>query len=125
MEAGAEGESRSGELLLSGPGVFKEYWRRTEATKESFDKKGAFKTGDIVEEDSEGWFRILGRRSVDIIKSGGYKISALEIERELIEHSKIAQAAVGEFFCGRIVATKRGPYLLKVFSSLFLSCAYG
>jgi len=84
----------SGGLLLSGPGVFTKYWRNDQATKESFTEDGFFKTGDIVERDSEDWFRILGRKSIDIIKSAGFKISALEVERELLEHENIAEVAV-------------------------------
>ena len=54
---------------------------------------GWFRTGDIaVIED--GYYRILGRSSVDIVKSGGYKISALEIEDVLLTHEDIRQAAV-------------------------------
>jgi len=83
-----------GQLALAGQGVFKRYWRRKEATMSSFDKQGFFKTGDVVEKSEDGWFRILGRSSVDIIKCSGYKISALEIERELLEHPNIAQVAV-------------------------------
>eukprot|EP01132_Coremiostelium_polycephalum_P005571 gene5571-6937_t len=83
-----------GELLVKGPQVFKEYFDNEKATRESFDKDGWFKTGDTVEKDPNGRFKILGRSSVDIIKSGGYKISALEIERELLEHPSIDECAV-------------------------------
>ncbi|WP_462137559.1 AMP-binding enzyme [Candidatus Mycalebacterium sp.] len=55
---------------------------------------GWFKTGDIATLDSEGDFQILGRESVDIIKSGGYKISALEVEREILEKDGVAACAV-------------------------------
>lgn len=69
-----------GEIQIKGKTVFKEYWQKPEATMESFTQDGWFKTGDIAVIDEIGGFRILGRNSVDIIKSGGYKISALEIE---------------------------------------------
>lgn len=83
-----------GELRVKGPQVFQEYLNKPEATKGTFDEEGWFKTGDIVEKDETGRYKILGRASVDIIKSGGYKISALDIERTLLEHSDISDIAV-------------------------------
>lgn len=81
-----------GEIQIQGPSVFKEYWGRPGATKDAF-VDGWFRTGDVaVVED--GYFRILGRNSVDIIKSGGYKISALEIEEVLRKHPKIKDCGV-------------------------------
>lgn len=93
-EADVSGASgcASGEIQVRGPGVFKEYWNRPETTLKSF-VDGWFATGDMaVVED--GYYRIMGRRSVDIIKSGGYKLSALEIEASLLDHPAIAQCAV-------------------------------
>lgn len=85
-------EGVSGEIQVRGPNVFEQYWNRPEATRESFTD-GWFKTGDMaVIED--GYYRIMGRSSVDIIKSGGYKLSALEIEASLLDHPLIAQCAV-------------------------------
>lgn len=85
-------KGQSGEIQVKGPNIFKEYWGRPEATSESF-VDGWFKTGDIaVIED--GSYRILGRNSVDIIKSGGYKISALEIEEVLRKHPDIKDCGV-------------------------------
>jgi malonyl-CoA/methylmalonyl-CoA synthetase len=75
-----------GEIQVKGDTVFNEYWHRPEATSTSFTKDGWFKTGDIAEL-VDGSYRILGRSSTDIIKSGGYKISALEIE-EIIRAEK-------------------------------------
>ena len=83
-----------GEIVVRGNNVFLEYWRRPEETSSSFTPGGWFRTGDAAERDSEGVYRILGRKSVDIIKSGGYKISALEIEEVLREHPSIADCAV-------------------------------
>lgn len=57
-----------GELRIKGPTVFKEYLNRPETTKESFDSEGWFRTGDIAIKDSEGYYRLLGRSSTDIIK---------------------------------------------------------
>ena len=81
-----------GELLIDGPNVFREYWRRSDETADSFHD-GYFKTGDVVVVEN-GRFRILGRRSVDIIKTGGYKVSALEIEEVLRTHPSIRECAV-------------------------------
>jgi malonyl-CoA/methylmalonyl-CoA synthetase len=81
-----------GELEVSGPGVFTEYWRRPEETAAAF-REGWFRTGDVaVQEDGD--YRLLGRTSVDIIKTGGFKVSALEIEEVLRDHPAIAECAV-------------------------------
>jgi malonyl-CoA/methylmalonyl-CoA synthetase len=82
-----------GEIQVRGENVFKEYWRRAEATRDAFAPGGWFRTGDVaVVED--GYYRILGRRSVDIIKTGGYKLSALEIEEVLRAHPQVRECAV-------------------------------
>lgn len=86
-----------GELWISGPSVFKEYYKRPEATTDAFvplEGRRFFRTGDTVEVSEDGSFRILGRTSVDILKSGGYKLSALEIEEAIRENSGIAEVAV-------------------------------
>ena len=82
-----------GELLVRGPGVFREYWGRPDATAAAFAEGGWFRTGDVAARD-HGAFRILGRLSVDIIKTGGEKVSALEVEAVLREHPDIADCAV-------------------------------
>jgi malonyl-CoA/methylmalonyl-CoA synthetase len=85
-------ESVPGEIHVRGPNVFLEYWNQPEATRDAF-RDGWFRTGDIaVMED--GFYRIMGRSSVDIIKSGGYKLSALEIEAALLDHPAITLCAV-------------------------------
>jgi malonyl-CoA/methylmalonyl-CoA synthetase len=87
----------NGELWISGPSVFKEYYKRPEATLDAFvEHKGRkfFKTGDTVEVSDQGAYKILGRTSVDILKSGGYKLSALEIEEAIREHGAVAEVAV-------------------------------
>ena len=90
VDAFAPGES--GEIQLRGPMVFSGYWRRPEETAAAF-ADGWFRTGDeAVLED--GYYRILGRRSVDILKSGGYKISAVEIEELLRSHPAVRDCAV-------------------------------
>jgi malonyl-CoA/methylmalonyl-CoA synthetase len=93
-EAGADvAGGLPGELLVRGPGVFREYWRRPEATAAAFAEGGWFRTGDVAACDN-GAFRILGRLSVDIIKTGGEKVSALEVEAALRDHPDIADCAV-------------------------------
>jgi len=86
------GEGAVGEIWVRGPGVFREYWDNPTATAESFEGDW-FKTGDIATIEHD-YFRIMGRSSVDIIKSGGYKLSALEIEAALLEHPLITECAV-------------------------------
>ena len=81
-----------GEIEVRGPGVFLEYWGHPDATRAAF-RDGWFRTGDTAVLDS-GYFRILGRTSLDIIKTGGYKVSALEVEEVLRTHPAIADCAV-------------------------------
>jgi len=87
-------EGEPGEVHVKGDNVFQEYWRRPDETASAFTSDGWFRTGDVAETDSEGYFKILGRKSQDIIKSGGYKISALEIEEVLRQHPNIKDASV-------------------------------
>ncbi|KAK2767712.1 hypothetical protein FQN54_003870 [Arachnomyces sp. PD_36] len=112
-EIDKDGRERVGEIQLRGPTIFKEYWRNEKATREEFvesgDGKGPwFKTGDVAvrrnvdgagQNPEQEWARgpmyfIQGRKSVDIIKSGGEKVSALEVERELLSLPQISEAAV-------------------------------
>ena len=83
-----------GEIEVFGPNVFTEYWGKPEATREAF-RDGWFRTGDTAVIDMEkGVYRILGRSNVDILKTGGHKVSALEVEEMLREHPLIAECAV-------------------------------
>lgn len=116
-ERDAEGRDRVGEIQLRGPTIFAEYWRNPEATAKEFvdskDGRGQwFKTGDVAVRrhvpppagrstlaSQKDWARgdmyfILGRRSADIIKSGGEKVSALEVEREMLGLPQVAEVAV-------------------------------
>ena len=81
-----------GEIEVYGPSVFREYWGSEEATEAAFHN-GWFRTGDIATLVN-GSYRILGRKDVDIIKTGGYKVSALEIEERLRRHPIIVDCAV-------------------------------
>ena len=85
-------EGASGEIEVRGPGVFLEYWQRPDETRAAF-RDGWFRTGDMAVVE-QGSFRLLGRTAVDIIKTGGFKVSALEIEEVLREHPCIAECAV-------------------------------
>ena len=85
-------ENVPGEIRIKGPNVFLEYWNDTKATEDSFHD-GWFCTGDIAVVEA-GYYRIMGRSSVDIIKSGGYKLSALEIEGALLNHQNISECTV-------------------------------
>jgi malonyl-CoA/methylmalonyl-CoA synthetase len=82
-----------GEIRVKGNSVFLEYWNHREATEKTF-KDGWFCSGDMATRDSDGYYVILGRTSLDIIKSGGYKLSALEIENVLLEHERVGECAV-------------------------------
>jgi malonyl-CoA/methylmalonyl-CoA synthetase len=81
-----------GEIEVRGPGVFAEYWGQPSATRDAFHD-GWFRTGDtaVIENDL---YRILGRTNIDILKTGGHKVSALEIEETLREHPAVAECAV-------------------------------
>ncbi|PNP48084.1 hypothetical protein TGAMA5MH_00741 [Trichoderma gamsii] len=114
QEIGPDGRERSGEIQLRGPTIFKEYWHNPAATEKEFtndnDGQGPwFKTGDVavrrpvptagLNASHQPWaqgplYFIQGRKSADIIKTGGEKVSALEIERELLSLPQVAEAAV-------------------------------
>lgn len=102
-----EGTDVMGELEIKGKNLFKEYWNKPEETKKSFTKDGWFKTGDMVEV-VDGNYKIVGRLSTDIIKSGGYKISSLEIESVLLLHHAVQECCVlgiaDEMYGEKIVA---------------------
>ena len=87
-----QSEGKPGEIQIKGDNVFKEYWRRQQETQKAF-LDGWFLTGDTAVVEN-GYYRILGRTSVDIIKTGGYKVSALEIEEALRTHPEINECAV-------------------------------
>jgi malonyl-CoA/methylmalonyl-CoA synthetase len=131
----ATGRERSGEIQLRGPTIFKEYWRNPEATAKEFtpdeDGHGSwFKTGDVAvrlpvpsagHNASQPWaagsmYFIQGRRSADIIKTGGEKVSALEVEREMLSLPEVAEAAV--------VAVPSGKWGHKVGAVVILDAEY-
>jgi malonyl-CoA/methylmalonyl-CoA synthetase len=83
-----------GEILVRGPNLFLGYLNRPDATAQALDADGWFHTGDLATQDPDGYVRIVGRRATDLIKSGGFKIGAGEIENALLEHVAVAEAAV-------------------------------
>ncbi|GAA3107433.1 acyl-CoA synthetase [Streptomyces rectiviolaceus] len=95
-EAGAETSDRQevGEIEVRGPNLFTEYLNRPDATAAAFTADGWFRTGDMAVRDDDGYVRIVGRKATDLIKSGGYKIGAGEIENALLEHPGVREAAV-------------------------------
>ncbi|KAG9152973.1 hypothetical protein Leryth_026578 [Lithospermum erythrorhizon] len=126
-------DEKVGELCIKSPSLFKEYWKLPQlccisissssflynpfamaswqVTKESFTEDGFFKTGDAVRLDEDGYYIIMGRNNADIMKVGGYKLSALEIEAVLLEHPTISECCVlglpdkdyGEAICAIVV----------------------
>jgi malonyl-CoA/methylmalonyl-CoA synthetase len=96
-DAGAELDLRDGETVgeieVRGPNLFLEYLNRPDATADAMHN-GWFRTGDVAVRDPDGYVRIVGRRATDLIKSGGYKIGAGEIENALLEHPGVAEVAV-------------------------------
>lgn len=114
-------EKQPGEIHIQGPSVFKEYWKNEDATKKAFTNDGWFMTGDIAIFDN-GLYKILGRESVDIIKSGGYKISALEIEDVLRKYPGVDDCAVvgladeewGEVVSACVVSIEKPPNTAEI-----------
>jgi malonyl-CoA/methylmalonyl-CoA synthetase len=82
-----------GEIAVRGPNLMLEYLNRPDATAEAIHD-GWFRTGDLATRAPDGYIRIVGRRATDLIKSGGYKIGAGEIEGALLEHPDVREAAV-------------------------------
>ncbi|KAF9690125.1 hypothetical protein SADUNF_Sadunf01G0163400 [Salix dunnii] len=124
-----------GELCIKSPSMFKEYWKLPQVTEDSFTEDGFFRTGDAGKIDEDGYYVILGRTSADIMKVGGYKLSALEIESALLEHPVVAECCVlglpdktyGEAVCAIIVleeAAKRKQESSKPAISLEELCEW-
>ncbi len=83
-----------GELQVCGPTLFVDYLGRPDATAATRTDDGWFKTGDVARIGPDGWHRIVGRASTDLIKSGGYRIGAGEVEDVLLGHPGVREAAV-------------------------------
>lgn len=89
-----EGADIIGEIAVRGPNVFLGYLNRPDATAEVMDGEGWFYTGDLATKSDDGYVRIVGRRATDLIKTGGYKVGAGEIEAALLEHPSVREVAV-------------------------------
>ena len=89
----ADDDETIGEVAVRGANLFKGYLNRQDATQEAM-RDGWFMTGDMATRDSGGSLRLVGRKSTDLIKSGGYRIGAGEIEGALLEHPAVAEVAV-------------------------------
>jgi len=92
--AGAPGSDVLGEVAVQGPNVFAGYLNRPDATAAAMDGDGFFYTGDIASLTARGEVRIVGRKATDLIKTGGYKVGAGEVEAALLEHPAVREAAV-------------------------------
>ncbi|MFJ2846642.1 acyl-CoA synthetase [Streptomyces griseofuscus] len=93
-EIGARDGETVGEIQVRGSNLFTEYLNRPDATAAAFTADGWFRTGDMAVREPDGYVRIVGRKATDLIKSGGYKIGAGEIENALLEHPGVREAAV-------------------------------
>lgn len=89
----ADGDTM-GELQVCGPTLFDGYLHRPEADAASHTSDGWFRTGDVATVGPDGWHRIVGRAATDLIKSGGYRIGAGEVEDALLTHPGVREAAV-------------------------------
>ncbi|MAC29591.1 MAG: hypothetical protein CMH59_24435 [Myxococcales bacterium] len=90
----ARDDATLGEVAVRGPSVFLGYLNRPDATAAVRDEEGWFYTGDLATRTADGAIRIVGRRSVDLIKTGGYKVGAGEVEACLLEDPGVAEVAV-------------------------------
>ncbi|WP_424860990.1 AMP-binding protein [Streptomyces sp. MMS24-I29] len=88
------GPETIGEIQVRGPNLFTGYLNRPDATAAALTADGWFRTGDMATRDADGYVRIVGRKATDLIKSGGYKIGAGEIENALLDHPGVREAAV-------------------------------
>ncbi len=90
----ARDDATLGEIAVRGPHVFAGYLNRPDATAAVKDADGWFFTGDLACMKPDGQVRIVGRRATDLIKCGGYKVGAGEVEAALLEHPAVREAAV-------------------------------
>ncbi|MDB4974941.1 MAG: putative fatty acid synthase [Myxococcaceae bacterium] len=90
----AHDDETIGEIAVRGPNVFLGYLNRPDATLEVLDAEGWFHTGDLGTLAPDGYLRIVGRKATDLIKTGGFKVGAGEVEAALHEHPSVSEAAV-------------------------------
>ena len=84
----------TGEVLVRGYSVMQGYLDDPEATTAAIDARGFLHTGDLATRTSDGAIRIVGRRATDLIKTGGFKVGAGEVEAAILEHPAVAEVAV-------------------------------
>uniref|UniRef100_A0AAU3GZR5 Acyl-CoA synthetase n=1 Tax=Streptomyces sp. NBC_01401 TaxID=2903854 RepID=A0AAU3GZR5_9ACTN len=94
QDGSTQDDASIGEVQVRGPNLFTGYLNRPDATAAAFTDDGFFRTGDMATVDPDGYVRIVGRKATDLIKSGGYKIGAGEIENALLDHPGVREAAV-------------------------------
>ncbi|KIW24512.1 uncharacterized protein PV07_10223 [Cladophialophora immunda] len=87
------GPGEAGELWLSGPNVFKGYWKNEQATKDAITEDGYFKTGDVGFQDKDHNFYITDRVK-ELIKYKGFQVPPAELEGKLMDHPGINDVAV-------------------------------
>jgi malonyl-CoA/methylmalonyl-CoA synthetase len=112
----ARDDETIGEVVVRGPNLFSGYLNRPEATAAAV-RDGWFYTGDVAARAPDGALRIVGRRSTDLIKTGGYKVGAGEVEAALLGHPGVGEAAViaapdpdlGERIVAFVVAVDGAP----------------
>ena len=90
----AHDDATLGEIAVRGANVFPGYLNRPDATAKVIDDEGWFYTGDLATRTADGAIRIVGRRATDLIKTGGYKVGAGEVEAAILEHPAVAEVAV-------------------------------
>ena len=83
-----------GRLHVKSPTMFDGYLNRPDATAEVLSADGWYHTGDVAVIDRDGMHRIVGRESVDLIKTGGFRVGAGEIETVLLGHAGVREVAV-------------------------------
>jgi malonyl-CoA/methylmalonyl-CoA synthetase len=111
------GEDGFGEVAVRGPNVFLGYLNKPEATTAVRDADGFFYTGDLGALAPDGYLRIVGRKATDLIKTGGFKVGAGEVEAALLEHPAVSEVAVvglpdedlGERIVAYVVARAEPP----------------
>jgi acyl-CoA synthetase (AMP-forming)/AMP-acid ligase II len=94
LRIGAADDSGLGEVELSGPTLFDGYLNRPEATAVAYTADGWLRTGDIGRYDETRGLRLLGRLATDLIKTGGFKVGAGEVEDAILGHPGVSDVAV-------------------------------
>ena len=94
LRVAAADDSGLGEVQLQGATLFDGYLNRPDATAAAYTEDGWFRTGDLGRYDDRAGLRVLGRIATDLIKTGGYKVGAGEVEDALLTHAAVVETAV-------------------------------